>query len=332
MTKQTHTFTSNETIRLDKFLSEKLTDISRNQLEKLVKTKGVQVNGQDTYKCSQKLHSGDEVTCTLIINTPNESIDCTNFDIDIPIIYEDDDILIVNKPPNISVHRSASESNLTIVDWLIAKNISLSTISGEERHGIVHRLDKPTSGCLIIAKNNETHAHLSEQLKNRTMGRYYLALTNPPTHDEKIIDKPIGRNRATRLKMTTQNPVHPKDAKTHFVPLAQSLDEKTTLLVAKLFSGRTHQIRAHLQSIQRVVLGDEKYGYKKDWELTNHIFLHACLLYFVHPKSNEQMFFMSDTNSQMQSFIETHYDWNELSEKLNANSIINLFSSTNKIV
>jgi 23S rRNA pseudouridine1911/1915/1917 synthase len=226
--------------------------------------------------------------------------------------------LVINKPPHLVVHSAPSVKEATLVDWLKSKNIRLSTISGEERHGIVHRIDKETSGALVIAKTNEAHQFLSEQLSNKSMGRYYLAIIDLPLKEDCEIDRPIGRNPKNRLK----NAVIPngKQAKTRFIKLC---GEKEELIACKLFTGRTHQIRVHLNSINRHIIGDELYGAKESME---RILLHAYILYLIHPKTKKLMQFTAPLFSDMKEKINQICK-EEKDEKLNENYIIDRFSN-----
>jgi len=263
---------ADEEIRVDKYLSKKLNE-NRNQIEQLIKKGYVKVN-QNKVKKGAKLKIGDIIEITFPKTTPNEP---KKADFDIPILYEDEDLLVINKPPGIVVHPAPSYKEPTLVDWLKQKGYSLSTIAGDERYGIVHRIDKETSGALVIAKNNKTHEFLSKQLKNKSMGRYYLMLLNEPLKEAKCVDAPIGRNPKNRLKMGVVKDA--KEAKTLFVPILENL------AAAKLFTGRTHQIRVHLGQIGRYILGDTLYG-KKTPE-AERVMLHAREIYFTHPNSQK---------------------------------------------
>ena len=260
-------------IRLDKFLSEKLNS-SRNQIENLIKKGLVLINQKKAKKGGIKLKINDEIE---ILQTIQQEKEKKKVDFDIPIVYEDEDLLVINKPPFIVVHPAPSVKEPTIVDWLKEKGYSLSTIAGEERFGIVHRLDKETSGALVIAKNNKTHQFLSQQLKDKTMGRYYVMLLNTPLKEIKCVNKPIGRNPKNRIKMAVVK--NGREAKTLFVPIEDNLT------AAKLFTGRTHQIRVHLNSIGRYILGDKTYG-KKEQNI-NRVMLHAKEIYFTHPNGKK---------------------------------------------
>ncbi|MEO1927347.1 MAG: RluA family pseudouridine synthase [Nautiliaceae bacterium] len=264
---------SKEAQRIDKFLSKEL-NISRNQIEQLIKKEAVLINGKKIKKGGIKLKENDVIE----INFPQkEEFTPKKADFEIPILYEDEDLLVINKPPGIVVHPAPSYKEATLVDWLKEKGFSLSTIAGDERFGIVHRIDKETSGALVIAKNNKTHEFLSNQLKDKSMGRYYLMLLNEPLKEAKCINAPIARNPKNRLKMAIVP--NGKEAKTLFIPIFENLT------AAKLFSGRTHQIRVHLTKLGRYILGDTTYG-KKD-QKTPRVMLHAREIYFIHPRGKK---------------------------------------------
>ena len=265
--------TADKENRLDKFLSEKL-NINRNQIQELIKKEKVLVNKKVAKKSGVKLKIGDIIEYEFL--TP-EIKNEKKVDFEIPILYEDEDLLVINKPPGIVVHPAPSVKEATVVDWLKTKGFNLSNIAGEERFGIVHRIDKETSGALVIAKNNKTHSFLANQLKDKSMGRYYLFLLNHPLKEAICVDKPIARNPKNRLKMAIVN--GGRDAKTLFVPIEENL------AAAKLFTGRTHQIRVHLNSIGRYILGDTTYG-KKEQNIKRTM-LHARELYFTHPSGKK---------------------------------------------
>ena len=259
--------------RLDKFLSEKL-NVPRNQIQDLIKKNLVKVNNKIVKKGGIKLKIGDIIeyeTKTPEIKQEKK----VNFDI--PILYEDEDLIVINKPPGIVVHPAPSVKEATVVDWLKEKGFNLSNIAGEERYGIVHRIDKETSGALVIAKNNKTHEFLSKQLKDKSMGRYYLFLLNHPLKEAICVNKPIARNPKNRIKMAIVK--GGRVAKTLFVPIEENLT------AAKLFTGRTHQIRVHLNSIGRYILGDTTYGKKE--QNVPRVMLHARELYLTHPNGKK---------------------------------------------
>ena len=295
--------------RIDKILAQEL-DVSRNQVEKLVKDGLVSVNGKTITKTSAKVHEGDEIAYEFKEAEKREPVE---IDFDVEILYEDEYLLVVNKPSGLVVHPAPSVKEPTLVDWLVKKGISLSTISGEERHGIVHRIDKETTGALVVAKDNKVHEMLSEQLQDKSMGRYYLALIDCPLKDDIVVDKPIGRNPKNRLKMDVV--LHGKSAKTAFKKLV-STEHGTELIAAKLFTGRTHQIRVHLNILGRHILGDDLYGFKSKRDKIARVNLHAYLLYLVHPISGEKMEFVAPLFDDMKAYISKYFDQKVIDEKI----------------
>ncbi len=315
-----NTFTTTTSGRIDKILAEEL-DVSRNQVEKLVKDGLVEVNGKSISKTSVKVVEGDEVGYTL---KEAEKRVAPPIDFDVEVLYEDEYLLVVNKPSGLVVHPAPSVKEPTLVDWLIHKGISLSTISGEERHGIVHRIDKGTTGALVVAKDNKTHENLSNQLRDKSMGRYYLALVDCPLKEDTIVDKPLGRNPKNRLRMDVV--ADGKSAKTAFVKLAQNAHD-VELIAAKLFTGRTHQIRVHLNTLGRHILGDDLYGFKTKRDKIPRVYLHAYLLYLVHPHTGEKMEFLAPLFDDMTTYMTKYFDQGEINEKINPLTMDTLFNT-----
>ena len=309
--------------RLDRVLTDVLGE-SRNQVEQLIKEGLVKVNGKVTLKGGKKLALGDRVEYSFKEVTPKEPI---VIDFDVEILYEDEVMMVVNKPSGLVVHPAPSVKGATLVDWLIQRGISLSTIAGEERHGIVHRIDRDTTGALVIAKTNEAHQKLSEQLRNKSMGRYYLALIDYPLRESGIVEKPIGRNPKNRLKMGIVP--NGKEAKSAFCKLVEN-NRKEELIAVKLFTGRTHQIRVHLESLGRHILGDALYGFKSKQDTIDRVFLHAYKLYLLHPTTNKKMEFVAPLFPDMQKFINKHFNKGEVDEKINANIIDSYFTTIAK--
>jgi 23S rRNA pseudouridine1911/1915/1917 synthase len=315
-------FIVQEEIRLDKFLSLNL-DETRNQIEHLIKKECVKVDEKIITKTGLKLKLNQVIDVFL---PEVEKKEAQVIDFDVEIVYEDDEILVINKPANLIVHDAPSVNEPTLVDWLKRKNISLSTISGEERHGIVHRLDKGTSGLMVVAKTNDAHVFLSNQLQDKTMGRYYLALIDMPLKENTIIEKPIARNPSNRLKMGIVP--NGKYAKSAFSKIALNHNETIELVAAKLYTGRTHQIRVHLSSINRHILGDNLYGFKGDSTKIKRVYLHAYCLYLVHPKTKTSMNFFVDIPNDMNEFLQENFLMEEVCDKINTNSIVNSFNFT----
>jgi 23S rRNA pseudouridine1911/1915/1917 synthase len=314
----------NQENRLDKFLTQHI-DASRNQIEQLIKKGCVKVDGKPTIKTGLKLKTEQHVE---VIFPQTQTKKPQAIDFEVEIIYEDEAILVINKPSSLVVHDAPSVYEPTLVDWLKHKNISLSTISGEERHGIVHRLDKGTSGVMVVAKTNEAHQFLSQQLQDKSMGRYYLALIDLPLKDNTIIEQPISRHVNNRLKMGVN--ANGKYAKTAFYKMALSHDEKYELIAAKLFTGRTHQIRVHLSHINRHILGDNLYGFKGDLNKINRFYLHAYCLYLIHPTTHKSMNFVANIPNDINDFLNTKFNMEEICEKIHTNYIINSFTSCNE--
>ncbi len=322
-------FIVSETNRLDKFLALNI-DASRNQIERLIKKEYVKVDGKIVSKTGLKLKENQSID----VHFPDAELNPVKDedfvkeslkDKNVEIIYEDEDILVINKPYNLTVHDAPSVKDATLVDWLKLNNISLSTISGEERHGIVHRLDKGTSGVMVVAKTNQAHLGLSKQLEDKSMGRYYLAIVDMPLKDNIIIDKSIARSQNNRLKMAIDE--NGRNAKSAFHKLSLSNKENFELIVAKLFTGRTHQIRVHLSSINRHILGDNLYGFKGELNKINRFYLHAYYLYLTHPITNKQMRFKANLPKDMDEFLNTNFQEENINDKLNENNIISYFNT-----
>jgi len=307
--------------RLDKTLTSEL-DVSRNQIEKLIKDGLVEVNGKSITKTSFKVAEGDEIAYAF---KEAEKRVVPPVDFDVEVLYEDEYLLVVNKPSGLVVHPAPSVKEPTLVDWLIHKGVSLSTISGEERHGIVHRIDKETTGALVVAKDNKTHEKLSEQLQDKSMGRYYLALIDCPLKDDIAVNKPIARNPKNRLMMSVVE--GGKEAKTAFVKLAQTV-HGTELIAAKLFTGRTHQIRVHLNTLGRHILGDDLYGFKIKRGKIPRVYLHAYLLYLTHPITGDKMEFTAPLFDDMSGYISKYFDQGNIDEKINPLTMDTLFTHT----
>jgi len=302
-------FSVNESGRIDKILATEL-DVSRNQVEKLVKDGLVSVNDKVVKKTSYKVAVDDVITYEFKEAEKREPVE---IDFDVEILYEDEYFLVINKPSGLVVHPAPSVKEATLVDWLVKKGISLSTISGEERHGIVHRIDKETTGALVVAKDNKVHEMLSEQLQDKSMGRYYLALIDCPLKEDIVVDKPIGRNPNNRLKMDVVP--HGKAAKTAFKKLLTTA-HGVELIAAKLFTGRTHQIRVHLNTLGRHILGDDLYGFKTKRDKIARVNLHAYLLYLIHPITGEKMEFTAPLFDDMKTYMAKYFDQNEIDEKI----------------
>lgn len=272
--------------RLDKYLSEKCPDKSRTFLAKLIDEGEVKVNDK-VVKASYKLSLDEEVS----INIPEDKpLEVNAEDIPLDIVYEDQDILIINKPQGLVVHPAPGHYEHTLVNAILNHCTDLSGINGVIRPGIVHRIDKDTSGLICIAKNDEAHHFLSEQLKDHTMNREYYALVKGVIKENHgKIDLPIGRSRADRKKMAV-NKENGKPAITYFDVLERYKDH--TLIKCKLVTGRTHQIRVHMAYIDHPVEGDPLYNKRNAHLLTdNGQLLVAYKLNLIHPRTKKEVSF-----------------------------------------
>ncbi|MDR3347659.1 MAG: RluA family pseudouridine synthase [Helicobacteraceae bacterium] len=301
--------------RADRFVADTL-KIGRAEAMRLIQKEAVLCGSAPIAKAARKLKIGEAVTIDLPAAQPQNEAPIVDFDI--PILYEDDDLLVINKPSGVVVHSAPSHKGATLVDWLKAKQFTLSTISGDERAGIVHRIDKETTGALAIAKSDRAHKALAKQLENRAMGRIYLAVIDCALTQNRIVDRPIGRHRQARTKMAiVQNG---RAAKSAFIALAE-LKHGRSLIAAKLFSGRTHQIRVHLQSIGAHIVGDTRYGYKSPKDKIVPIFLHAYTLYFIHPTSGAAVRVSAPLNACFANLLDKSLTKEKQNETLDINYI-----------
>lgn len=272
--------------RIDTFLVSNLTDISRSRIQKLIEENQITVNDKNINK-NYKLKENDSII--IQIQQPKE-IEILPENIPLDIIYEDNDVILVNKPQNMVVHPANGHYTHTLVNGLMYHcKDNLSGINGVMRPGIVHRIDKDTSGILIVAKNDKAHNSLSNQLKDHSMTRvYYAVVCGNLKNDKGTINAPIGRHPIDRKKMavTLKNS---KNAVTHYEVINRF--KKYTLIRLKLETGRTHQIRVHMSHIGHPLLGDIVYGNQKQpFNLTGQT-LHAKILGFLHPTTNKYMEF-----------------------------------------
>ncbi|MFK5937486.1 MAG: RluA family pseudouridine synthase [Sulfurimonas sp.] len=311
--------------RLDTFLASKIGQ-TRSQIAQLIKRDCVWVDEKKVSRPGVKLKVNQVIKVEFPEAKKAKALE-VNFDVE--ILYEDDDVLVINKPSGVTVHPAPSVKEATLVDWLKHKGIRLSTISGEERHGIVHRLDKGTSGTMVVAKNNEAHEFLSRQLQDKSMGRYYIAVVTPPLKDNiTVIESNIGRSSKNRLKMAC-GLEHGKYAKTMFKQLALSSDEKTQLIACKLFTGRTHQIRVHLESLNRHILGDHIYALSPKVEKSERILLHAYIIYFIHPSTKEKLYFTAKFDDVMKESIDKKFNLENINDIMEIDTIIHSFTTDN---
>ncbi len=287
--------------RIDKYLPTCLKDITRSELKKYFDDSLIKVNDK-VVKPSFKVKNGDVITIEEYVDDLS-NIEPENIPLD--IIYEDDDIIVINKPSGMVVHPAPGHSHGTLVNALMYHYNTLSNINGEHRAGIVHRIDKDTSGLLIVCKTNYAHRIISDELKNKVAKRTYVAIvTGSIGHNLGKIDAPIGRDPSNRQKMAIV--AEGKHAVTHFKVLDRF--RNFTLLELELETGRTHQIRVHMAYINHPVLGDPLYGVKKQVEPFGQ-YLHAKKIGFIHPRTNKYMEFEVPLPKEFQDKI------NELKEE-----------------
>lgn len=299
--------------RLDFFLSRNF-NTTRSVASSAIKEGNVKVDGSVVQKPSFEVCFGSHVEFEIQYIDGAGEIPKVNLD----VLYDDDAFFIINKPSDLVVHPAPSYKNFTLVDYLKTTGIPLSSLV-KDRPGIVHRLDKDTTGALLIAKTNDAHTVLAEQLKQKTMGRYYLAVINEPLKDDVIVDEPIARSVKNPHKMTVAK--DGKDAKTAFAKLALSKDGTKELIACKLFSGRTHQIRVHLRHLNRYVLGDAKYG--KSGAAT--ILLHAYIMYLKHPQTGKDLCVTAPPPLDFKDFLYNFFP-EDIDEKISKDNIARRFN------
>lgn len=292
--------TAQEKIRIDKYLINEL-EYSRSKIKRMIDSNNILVNDKSV-KSSYTLHIGDEIT---VNEEYSEVIDIIPEDIPLDIYYEDEYLLVINKPSGMVVHPAAGNQEKTLVNALMFHcNNNLSTLNGEVRPGIVHRIDKDTSGLLLVAKTDEVHADLAEQIAKKTVTRKYIALVQGIINeDTATIDAPIGRDANNRKKMAVTD-INSKDAVTHLRVLERYA--KATLIECKLETGRTHQIRVHLNYIGHPLVNDPVYGYKKLDDENFGQMLHAKTLGFIHPITKEYLEFNSSPPKRFEEIKNTY--------------------------
>lgn len=284
--------------RIDKYLSAMLKDYTRSRLQKLISEDRVHVTDKPV-KSNFRVSTKQKVT--LYLPEPIETRIVPE-DIPIDIIYEDNDIIVINKPKDLVVHPAPGHISGTLVNALLYRyKDNLSTLNGVLRPGIVHRIDKDTSGVLVVAKNDNSHNCLALQLKEHSMNREYIALTEGVIKEnEGKVDAPIGRHKTERIKMAVIQ--SGKKAVTHFK--VEKLYRNNTLIRCKLETGRTHQIRVHMAYIGHPLVGDPVYGYKKQKYKLEGQMLHAHKLGFIHPTTGKYVEFSTPLPDYFQNLIE----------------------------
>lgn len=282
--------------RLDKVVAS-LCDLSRSYAQTLIDEGYVLVNDEEVMK-SKTVHVNDVVSVSL----KEVSLELVPVFMNLDVLYEDEHLIVINKPSGLVVHPSESVKEPTLVEGLMAQVSDLSTIGGVKRPGIVHRLDKDTSGCIVVAKHDEAHQGLSSQLVDKTMNRTYVALTHGQVVPNVFkIDAPIGRDPQDRQKMCVTH-VNAKDAIT-YVKVLETM-KKHSLIECRLETGRTHQIRVHLSYIKFPIVNDPKYGPRKLVDAEFGQCLHAKSIDFIHPITKQAMHFDAPIPKAMEDIID----------------------------
>src|SRR6266567_3769810 len=267
-------------VRLDRFLARELPEHSRSRIQQLIRIGFVRLNGATT-RPRQLLRTGDKIEVT---EPPPEKIETRPEPIPLDVLFEDNDLIVINKPAGLVVHPGAGHREHTLVNALLSHCPTLSGIGGKERPGIVHRLDKETSGCLVVAKNDQAHRELSRQFGERVVEKIYLALVAGKLRKEAgVIEEKIGRHPVHRQRMSAASP-RGRPAKTEYRVVRSG--DQASLLECRLHSGRTHQIRVHLHHLGHPLLGDKVYAARPAEDFPRQM-LHAWKLGFRHPYSGE---------------------------------------------
>ena len=284
--------------RIDSYLSNITeVDLTRAKVQSLIKTGNILVNGKSV-KNSYKVNDGDEIDITYV----EEDLDVKGEDIPLNIVYEDEDVLVINKESGMVVHPSLGNTSGTLVNALINYS-KLSTINGDFRPGIVHRIDKDTSGLLVVAKNDKAHLFLSDELKEHKIKRKYVALVHGVIKfDKGTVDAPIGRDKNDRKKMAVTSD-NSKEAITHFRVIDRY--KNTTLIECELETGRTHQIRVHMKYIEHPIVNDPVYSRDKNIDGFGQM-LHAKEISFIHPKTKKEMTFTCDAPEEFNKILKIY--------------------------
>ena len=281
--------------RLDVFLADRCSDLSRSRIRRLIDDGYVTVDDRPS-KASTRLSAGQIVRLEVPPPSPAELLP---WDVPLPVVFEDNDLIVIDKPAGMTVHPAPGNEDRTLANAVLAYVPGIEGIGGERRPGIVHRLDKDTSGLIVVAKNERAHAHLSDQFKSREVSKIYLALVaGHPSPPEADIDAPIGRHPYDRQRMAIVSTGRPAITRYRVVTSYR----RTTLVEARPRTGRTHQIRVHLASVGHPVVGDVVYG--RPVEGLSRQFLHAFRLAFIHPASGETIRFTAELPSDLRSYLD----------------------------
>jgi 23S rRNA pseudouridine1911/1915/1917 synthase len=312
--------------RLDATVANEL-KVSRKEAKQLIEEGFCEVSGRVVVKASYEPAIGDTVEIReyeeFFKKKPVESTLVPQ------IIFEDDSIIVLHKPSGLTVHEGSGTTETTLVDWLRQNGFELATCTGNDREGIVHRLDRETSGLMVVAKNGEAADALKAQFKDKSAGRYYVAIIEPPLKEDVTVDAKIARNPKNRIKMSVQK--DGRESKSAFKKVALSDNQKFELIAAKLFSGRTHQIRAHLAHLGRNIIGDDLYGFKSQNAKidVSRVMLHAAVLYFYHPITLLKVSFFAPPPEDFSALFNKLFTKENPGEIFSQSFIASIFSGSN---
>ncbi len=294
------TFTEDAPQRIDKFLTARITELSRSRLQVLIEDGRVTVNGEIPHKAGFALSSGDQIEVFIPPTAPSTLIPEA---IPLDVIFENDDVLVINKSAGMVVHPAAGHASGTLVHAVLAHAPEIEGVGGEKRPGLVHRLDKDTSGVIIMAKNDRTQHWLSQQFHDRQVGKSYLALVDgkPPTPTGRV-EAPIGRDSSHRQRMAVTSPHKGREAVSEFFTLERFREH--TLLEVRIYTGRTHQIRLHMAFVGCPVVGDTVYGRRTPSLPLERQFLHAQRLSIVIPGEANPRTFEAALPAELESILE----------------------------
>jgi 23S rRNA pseudouridine1911/1915/1917 synthase len=320
------TIETDSKLRLDAIISSNL-GISRKDAKKIIEEGFCTVGQKIVQKASFEPQIGSQIEIYEFEDSfkkkPIESLLAPE------IVFEDDAIIILSKPSGLTVHEGSGTTETTLVDWLKQNGYALAPSDDSARDGIVHRLDRETSGLMVVAKNIEAADGLKVQFKDKSAGRYYVAIIDPPLKEDVTVDAKIARHPKNRIKMSVQK--EGREAKSAFKKVALSDNQKFELIAAKLFSGRTHQIRAHLSHLGRHIVGDDLYGFKSQNAKieTGRVMLHAAVLYFYHPITGEKVSFFAPPPESFCTLFEKLFTKENPVEIFSQDFIASLFSGVN---
>ena len=310
---------TDNTARLDIFLMG-LLSISRNQISKAISSGLVLINSSVCTKPSTMIKPNDTVEVSDDFFEPKQKPICKATP---EIIFEDNDIIVINKPAGLVVHDGNGVRESTLVDYLQSTGRQLADNCGDNRNGIVHRLDVGTTGVMVVAKNNIAAIELKDSISNKETSKIYIAIIDRPLKSDILVDKAISRDVKNRVKMRATD--EGKESKTLFLKLLESKSGSYELILAKLLSGRTHQIRAHLASIGRHIVGDSLYGFKsQNAKITlSDIFLHSYILDIKHPAKDGQIKFFAKPPIEFQAFLDKEFDKEKIDESMDEKYLYN---------